>query len=100
MAEKEVFNRWKEDQLIVTTKKDGKFKEALLNCEKMVEKNVGADDPIDLNSIEQDFIDFPKIKGGNVEKGNTYAYSIPIRNRLGVIIKWVCGGSGPYACGG
>ena len=99
MAEQEVSrtDKWK-----VKTNHDGTFKESSLNGINMVVLDVGGinDLVVDLEPMDKDFRDFPNIEGGNVHVGNTYAYSLPIRNKAGQIIKWVCGGSGPYACGG
>ena len=101
MAKIAVIKSGTNDEWKVFTKKDGTFHKALLNDERMIEKENKKDgEKIDLNSVEDDFDAFPNIEGGNVKEGNTYAYSLPIRNRQGVIIKWVCGGTGPYACGG
>jgi len=95
---KEVTKAGTKDKWKVQCTKEDKFETATLNNEEMIRRFVGPDDIVDLERMQGDFDAFPNIPG--VKKGNTYAYSLPIRNAAGKIIYWVCGGAGPYACGG
>ena len=96
MAKITVIKNGTEDELKVFTHKDDTFKKALLNDERMKEKDGPGGGEVDYNCIQADFNNSPNIPG--VSEGNTYQYCIPIKNRTGQIIKWVCGGTGPLTC--
>lgn len=90
---------------MVQTTKQGKFKIAYLiledaegqvTHEEMNRTIIGPDEEVDLDRMQVDANNFPKIEG--VRRGNTYAYCFPVRNSRGQIMGWTCGGSGPYTC--